>query len=179
MSNDLQRRLDRLETQKSSLLTQIASLPPAQLNNKPAEDSWSALEVLDHLHKVEHSILDAVIDTIPEPAPRRPSTRDQIQSLLLRGLFLLPSRVKTPPTATAILPEKHLHLAEIEQHWASTRERLHAVVNSFPAPLLPMGIFRHPVCGWMTLPQTLGFLSAHLTHHNYQLRRLRRSFGRA
>ncbi len=80
MSNDLQRRLDRLETQKSSLLTQIASLPPAQLNNKPAEDSWSALEVLDHLHKVEHSILDAVIDTIPEPAPRRSSTRDQIQS---------------------------------------------------------------------------------------------------
>ena len=35
------------------------------------------------------------------------------------------------------------------------------------------GLFQHPVGGWMGMPQVLEFFRVHVTHHDFQLARLR------
>ena len=176
MADPLDRTFQHLETQKAALLNIFASLPPARLHFSPAPGSWSAIQVLDHLQKTEHGITTLVVQTVPNP--HKQSVSELVKSTLLRGLFLLPSRVKAPGSAPQILPGEGLELPVIAERWAGTRLRLADVIAGFPPQTHPLGVFRHPVAGWMTMGQTLAFLSAHITHHNYQLRRLARAHAR-
>ena len=176
MAGTLDHTFQNLERQKADLLAAFASLPLSQLHFQPNPASWSALQVLDHLQKTEHGITDAVVGNLPNPQEQPFS--DRLKTTLLRGLFLLPSRVKAPGSAVQILPGDDLELPVVVERWAGTRRRLADLIASFPPPTLYLGVFRHPVSGWMTVGQTLHFLSAHIVHHNYQLRRLARSHDR-
>ena len=173
MAGTLDRTFQHLEAQKADVLAAFASLPPSQLHFQPAPGSWSALQVLDHLQKTEHGITTAVVETMP--TPHKQPVSDLVKTTLLRGLFLLPSRVKAPGSAPQIMPGDDLELPVLAERWAGTRLRLASLIAGFPPRTLPLGVFRHPVSGWMTMGQTLSFLSAHIVHHNYQLRRLART----
>lgn len=164
----------RLEKQKLSVLSGLASWSPAQLNFRPTAQSWSSLNVLDHLQKTEQGILDAVIEGLARP--RRLEIKDRMGSFFLTALFLFPSRVRVPRSASAVLPGDAPNRAQIEDLWASTRTQLATVVADFPNNLMSLGIFQHPVSGWMNMSQVLGFYSAHLIHHEYQLNRLKKAF---
>jgi hypothetical protein len=71
-----------------------------------------------------------------------------------------------------ILAEAERGLAE----WDATRRDLARFLDRVPA-LRPDqqrgGVFRHPVAGWMGVPEVLRFFWAHAYHHAFQLARLR------
>jgi hypothetical protein len=166
----LERWFARLESRKDSMLTGLDSWPQSDLEFCHRPGAWSALQVLDHLQRTEQSILDVMVARIPDSRPA--SLKDGLGAVFLIGLFLLPSRVTVPGTASEVLPSAAAGLEEISQRWDGTRTELAAVLDGFPFASLRCGVFKHPVSGWMTMPQTLRFLSAHLVHHGYQLRRL-------
>jgi hypothetical protein len=68
-------------------------------------------------------------------------------------------------------------MAEAIGQWVKNRERLFSLLDSLQPDQLSLGVFRHPVSGWMTMPQALAFLSAHIRHHEYQLDRLKSAIG--
>ena len=159
--------LTQLETQKTEMLKQVEGWSDARLMFRPAPDTWSATEVLDHVVKVESGIFNTVRKSIDKQHPR--SIRDRIGFVFLDQVMRSKMKVKTPAAASATLPSADLNLIEIAQRWDRTRVDLAQFLSGIAPEKMSGGVFRHPVSGWMSVPQVLSFFSAHLKHHGYQL----------
>jgi len=170
MDASLSGQFAKLERQKQTLLEQLAEWDSPLLAFRSAPGQWSALEVLDHIVKTE----SAIVATMRNHAAssRSVSAPDRVRGFLLILLFLTPVRVKAPGSVKAIVPSGDNSFESLGAAWTQTRDELESFLNSVPRKRLWPAVFRHPVAGWMTLPRTLSFLSAHIIHHVFQLRRL-------
>jgi len=160
-----------LETQKFELLSLLRSWPEATLVYRPAPDAWSATEVLDHIVRVEDRITAAA--RIGLKSPHSMGLRDRMGFLFIERVFRSQRRVAVPGSASEVLPDPTANLETIVQHWDKARTELAGFLKDLSAEQLRLGIFRHPVSGWMTAPQILRFFSVHMHHHRFQLDRLR------
>src|SRR5579862_8203831 len=172
MDGRIQGQFERLERQKPPFLALIAPWSQGQLRFRSRPDSWSALEVVDHVLRTERGILGKVRANAARNA--RAPMADRVRSSLLTLLMKCPVRVKVPAAVPQILPGGDCDLAEMKTTWDLARMEWRDWLEEVNAPRGGGALFRHPVSGWMTLPQTLNFMSAHLRHHEYQLRRIRR-----
>jgi hypothetical protein len=73
--------LSTLEQQKAEILASLAAWPASQLTYRPTPTAWSAVEVLDHVVRVEREILAAALRGVV--APRRLGVRDRVGFVLL------------------------------------------------------------------------------------------------
>lgn len=168
----LQRSFDRLEQQKAALLSDVAIWPAERVCFRPNPAAWSALDVLDHLVKVEKAAFEFIQKQLPKGAPV--TLKDQLGRLMVICVMKSPMRVKAPSSvAEAIQPAQASDQVAIAAEWQQTRTELYNLLQSIQPDQMRRGLFHHPVSGWMTLPQAMAFLSAHLGHHNYQLKRLK------
>jgi len=165
MSNEVRQWSEKLERQKSALLSDVASLGAEQIWFRPEPSSWSVADVLDHLVKVEQASLEAVRRQLPGDAP--PALGDRMRAAIVILVMRSPVRVKVPASATQVLPEA-ADPAKSEPRWSEVRKEMGDLLRSLQPEQL-----RHPVSGWMTMAQALAFLSAHLRHHRYQIDRLK------
>ena len=178
MLPSLARAYRRLEVQKAELLAALENITDERLAYKPSPESWSALEIVDHLIKTERGIMQQVPARL-EKACSVP-VRDRLRGTLVTCLFRTPIRVKVPTAASAaIVPSGRLDLPSLNARWAESRRSTSSILEQVPRLPLRLAAFRHPVTGWMDLPQTLRFLSAHITHHNFQVARLQRAWRAA
>lgn len=161
---------DAVERRKRNLLSQLCALTPAQLAFRPAADSWSLIEVADHLLRTESAVLLGLEKGLPEHK-RRPTLRQRL-SLPLVGLALrAPVRVKIP---TALVePRRDRTLEEVKQEWHGVREALAAKLAALEPAKLAQPVILHPIGGPINAAQTLRFVAAHIDHHLYQVRRIR------
>jgi len=173
-------RLDRqfamMERQKNAIVAELSAWSRDRRRFCPSDKQWSALEVIDHLRKTEQGILAEMqrefgISDSPVIVPQI----DRVRGFLLTSLFRTQVRVKVPGAATSVLPDRGEDLEVLAQGWGETRLEMARFLDSLPASKLKLGGFRHPVSGWMTVPRTLLFFSAHMEHHRFQLRRLKRA----
>jgi hypothetical protein len=173
MRPELERRFSHLERQKQALLEDLATWPAARLSFRPAPSAWSALEVLDHLCRVERGWTLAVRRNLADGP--QVTVRDRVGALVVNAVMRSPRRVKVPAAATAVLPAGAHDLPALASRWADGRLQMHALLDGLVPGQCRKGVFKHPVAGWMPIPTALTFLSAHLRHHGYQLDRLRGS----
>lgn len=174
---DLQADLDRLQREKAALLDELRGWPPDRLALRPAEGSWSALEVLDHLVLTEREITAAVRAGAGQP--KKIGVRDRLGFLMVERVFLTERRVKVPKAVTTVLPGKDLELARISERWDADRGELAHVLEGCSRLTAQDGVFRHPVAGMMTIGQVLRFFSVHIVHHRFQLARIQASLPAA
>ncbi len=142
---------------------------------RPDAASWSALDVISHLVKVEAAFIRRVKDSLPEG--NAVTMKERFRALVVVGVMRSPARVKVPAGAAAVLPESSVSLAELAAEWSEVRRQMRLLLDSIPTDQMRRGFSKHPVSGWMSIPMALRFLSAHLHHHEYQLRRLERFEG--
>ena len=159
-----------LEQQKAAALARVDAWSPARLAYRPGPPAWSAVEVLDHVEKVERQILVAVQHGLSQP--HRIGVRDRLGFLFLDRLFQSDRRVKVPTSAATVLPDVYVDLVAVRQRWNTTRQDLAHLLTRFPPDSRSLGVFRHPVSGWLSMPQVLRFFSVHLHHHTFQLTHL-------
>lgn len=171
MTQTIRRRFDKLERQKCEVLSVLARLSTPQLYFRPTPGAWCALEVLDHLIRVEESTLQTVREHLPNGISI--SLRDRAGGLFITSVMLSPMRVKVPPSASMVMPAATKDLSACAASWTEVREKMANLLGSLQPAQGRIGLFRHPVSGWMTMTDTLRFLSAHLQHHRYQLSRLK------
>jgi len=172
MTPGIRQLYEKLEMQKKTLLSEVALWSPAQVHFRPKPSAWSALDVLDHLVKVEVAVIDAVRSQLPDGNPM--TLRDRVGALFILLVMLSPMRVKVPAAALTVLPEVMTDDASgIATHWEQVRGEMGILLQSLQLNQLDRALFRHPVSGWMTMRQAIAFLSAHLRHHEYQLDRLK------
>jgi uncharacterized damage-inducible protein DinB len=163
--------LSILEQQKADVLADVSAWSVARLGYRPAPAAWSAVEVLDHIVRVEREILDVAQRGVVNP--HRRGLRDRVGVAFIDWLFRSDRRVRVPTSVPEVLPTPDADLGTVRREWDAVRHDL----ASFLAPLtdhqLSDGVFRHPVAGWMNVPQMLRFFWVHTHHHGFQLARLR------
>ncbi len=163
--------LGELEERKQSLLAETASWPEDRRGFSPGPGAWSALQVIEHLIKTEEAILTSMRAGLGQPHRRGP--RDLAGVWFLDRVFRSPRRVKTPASASRVLPGDPLGLKDLTARWDAVRRELDEVIAGLAPEQTRGGVFRHSVAGWMRVGDTLNFFSVHLIHHRFQLARIR------
>jgi hypothetical protein len=170
MLRQLERRIGRLERQRAALLGELQGMKPARLAFHPAPGSWSALDLVEHLVLVE----EAVLRGIPDRPPTRSLADSARAAMVLPLLYLTFARgVRLRAPTLAVLPVGGSTLAQLEARWTRARANLRAVLQLMGPEDLSRPFLRHPVIGWLTTLESLGFLERHVAHHRQQLKRIR------
>ncbi len=155
------------------MLAVIGTWPADRRTFRPAQDAWCVVEVLDHIVKSEVGI--AAVARRGLEAPHRIGWRDRLGFLFLDRVFRSPRQVKVPRSAPQVLPDAQVNLEEVRRRWDAARLDLTELLRQVTPDQLRGGVFRHPVSGWMTLPQVLQFFSTHMIHHEFQIERIERA----
>ena len=172
----LQRSFTRLEEQKRDLLADLSTWTEEERRFRPAPNSWSALDVIEHLVKVECESLAHIQTKLSDSHPV--TIRERIGARVVFAVMLSPLRIKTPPSVAAVLPDGSATENEIVGRWHDVRKDMNLLTERLRPDQLTSGLFHHPVSGSMGMVDALTFLSVHITHHTYQLRRIRTAFAK-
>ncbi len=159
-----------MERQRLALLADVAGLDPGQLDFRPAPESWSTLEVVEHLVRVEEAIVLRASQAVSSQSLGS-RIRSAAGMLLLYQGLRMGARFKAP--SQAILPEGKSTLPELRGRWDRIREKLEAVLADRTRADLSRPMMRHPAVGWLNPVQTLTFLERHVAHHVRQIERIR------
>jgi hypothetical protein len=170
MLRQLERRIDRLERQRAALLRELNAMTPGRLVFHPAPGSWSALDLVEHLVVVE----EAVLRGIPDRPPTRSLADSARAAVVLPLLYLSFARgVRLRAPTPAILPVGGSSLAQLEARWTRARANLRAVLQLMGPEDLSRPFLRHPVIGWLTTLEGLGFIERHVAHHLHRVQHIR------
>ena len=170
MLRQLERRIDRLERQRAALLRELNAMTPGRLVFHAAPGSWSALDLVEHLVVVE----EAVLRGIPDRPPTRSLAESARAAMVLPLLYLSFARgVRLRAPTPAILPVGGSTLAQLEARWTRARANLRAVLQLMGPEDLSRPFLRHPVIGWLTTLEGLGFIERHVAHHLHRVQRIR------
>ena len=163
-----------MERQRTSLLNRLESFAAEQLAFRPGAGAWSVAEVVHHLVLVEEAFVrQSGLDASKRPAT--PGMRAGAAYLAVIAVLRTGLRVKAP--SKAVVPTGAVPLADSRGRWAATRADLRAFLETVSAPVLRRAVFKHPLAGWLTVPQGLGFLEVHVDHHLRQIARIERAPG--
>ncbi len=161
-----------LERQRAALLADVGGWPAAAVAYRPAPGAWTAAEVLDHLVRTERGILAEARRGLA--APHRRGLRDRLGCAFLDRVFRSDRRVRVPASVAArVAPAAGADLAAVRADWDAARADLAAFLGALGPGQGCGGVFRHPVAGWMGVPEVLRFFWVHAHHHTFQLARLR------
>jgi hypothetical protein len=172
--SDLEKEFSALEARREDLMTRLGELDDRALAFKPPGDSWSLLQVADHVLRSEAVSLEYMRKKLPHVGPSsRSGLRSKWAFPLLRVVLSLPLRLKMPASIRDSLgPGEHIDLDELGERWVVLRSRLRDLLEGMPAELMKAPLFRHPIAGSMDLVRALRFLEAHFDHHLRQVDRL-------
>ena len=172
----LEREWVRMDRGKAVMLARLTDLSPAARERRPTEASWSLSEVVEHVVRSEGGMTSALAkDPSPERPRKFPPAR-RLRMVALRMALLGGIRIRAP--VTAILPTRELPWPELLARWDEQREKLRAWLEGAQPAILSTPRFRHPIVGWLDVPQALGFAGDHLKHHLMQLGRIERRLFR-
>ena len=173
MDTGLAHHLDALDGARADLLAAVRAASPAQRVFRPARDSWSMVDVVEHLVLAEEG---ALLSLVKGPRPgARVTVRNRVAVVLIRLSLSAGFRVRVP--ASRLLPQGGLSLEELERRWATVAATLRERVAGLEHADRHAPRFRHPIAGWLPLASGFAFLVTHLTHHRRQIDRIRRSPG--
>ncbi len=168
----MEQLIAKVEAQKAAVLADLRQWAPERLRFKPRAEAWCALDVLDHLTKMEAQTALPLKRHLRrrQPVPARAEAGLAAVNFVLR----LPFRIKVPAGGRAVLPGKPSNLPACTRNWDQARARLLDPLRDLCEDQLGYGVLQHPVCGGMNAPGLLSFIFNHLRHHRPKLERLRR-----
>ena len=147
---------------RENLVRSTRNLWRAQLQFKPAPDSWSVAECLEHIIVVEGLILSNIEKTLQQaPAFSKPAmSDDKILSTVVNRSF----RVKGPER---LMPTGRWSHDQLLSEFDAARKRTYEFVASTNAPLRQHG-YPHPLFGHFDCYQWLLAIGGHGERHRAQ-----------
>jgi uncharacterized damage-inducible protein DinB len=164
--------LQCLDAELAGLRAAVESVPPERRGERPAAGRWSVAEVLDHIARVERSVLKACANQLA--AAREAGLPAETDSSSIRET-MPPERVANRDRPL-LSPERLQPQAnDAADAWAQTesvRERLREFVVSCDGLALSQVSFAHPALGPLNLYQWLLFSAGHHARHAAQIREI-------
>ena len=136
---------------------------------KNYENSWSIIQVLEHLVLVDQKCFQSIQETAHKR--KKSSISSKFNSILLNSVLVLPTRYKAPKTKH-IKPISNLSIRELLIKWSKSKQSWINLLEQFSFDELKLTVFKHPYVGLLTIDQTLLFIAYHIKHHHYQINRI-------
>ncbi len=171
----LQQRFDVLEERRHSLLTRLRALDAGLVRYHPAANSWSMLQVVQHLILVEQLIMKGMT------SGNRPKVRrrwwHRIGASMVAFVFRHGFRVPVP--TRRVMPQGEVPLDDSSLTWDDLRRQLRAFLESSTVESAGNLGLHHPISGPLDIASSLDFIQTHFDHHLRQVARIEASAGRA
>ncbi|NNF57044.1 MAG: DinB family protein [Rhodothermaceae bacterium] len=162
--------LNDLAHERDAFLEALAALPPDARTASPSADTWSPLEIGEHVFKAERSMLTGLERQLERGDARKDlggPSRAKATALLMA--MRSPQRFQAPTTVPD-LALQGMPYEELRTQWTALAPRWEAAA-SIPEDLATVGLVRHPYAGPLTAKDALRFLVAHTARHSRQLNR--------
>ncbi len=163
-------RYQRYDAQVQALFADLAGYTDEQLNRRPADGGWSAIQTLHHLLLIEELSLAYVRKKLSfNPTVEKVNWNTQLRSLLLRAYLRSPLKRKAPAyVGDANLPA-FATLAETRVRWEQGRQAWRQFLSELPDELLDKQVYKQPFAGRLGWLQTIGFFEGHFRRHRKQV----------
>ncbi len=170
MNQRIQQLLATMGKQRALLHGIVEALSEEELCKSSSDESWSILEVIEHLTIVETATQSTVRKHIGEvQGMPTVSLPQRCRAWLLRLALKTPFRFKVP--VKLVIPTGEVSVEELQASWSQLEQGWQTLLAELQGRELEVGIFAHPLAGWMNAEQTLEFITEHFSHHLPQLRR--------
>ena len=173
MTPSLDRRLKKMDQRLESLLNQLSAYDHTQLNRKPADGGWSALQVMNHLILAEEGSVKYVKKKLSfDPQLEKAGFFSAWRIFLLDFYFKLPFKYKAPPGVGDDALPAESDFKEVSDRWVSSRKALRDYLEGLPPDLFQMSVYKHPFAGRMSLESMVQFFDGHFERHRKQIERV-------
>ncbi|WP_033541554.1 DinB family protein [Planococcus sp. CAU13] len=149
------------EAIRRQLLETVEGLPDELLNEKPAEDRWSAMQILDHLQLMENVIRKGIAQELDGGTSQK--AREKPIELTVDRTRKVDAPPYTVPT------EEFITLEEMKGKLADSRRLLNELYDLAETESLENKSMPHPAFGKMSLIQWFPFIGLHEKRHLEQL----------
>ncbi len=174
MNKALVEKYREIDSIKNKYLQKVAQLSTEQLNRKPANDGWSAGQVLYHVAFAESGTILVINRNLKENKVNLKSDLGSVfRNILLVLTLKLPLKFKAPKVVSKV-PE-NISFEELKDYFNRNTEAFGLILQDLPEALEDKFIFRHPMGGLFNIQQTLNFTREHYLHHERQLDALLKS----
>jgi hypothetical protein len=164
---------ERLARAQSGFFRAADAIPAEKWGNCPAQDEWSAAELVAHLVVVERGVVTRVDQLTQKSALPIPFSKR-----LHLPLWLVEARVirrKSPvPLDESLLAEKEAMLAGLR----GMRERTLAFISETERRDLSAYCWRHPFLGMLNVYEWMEMIAAHQVRHTKQIREIEAKLSR-
>lgn len=160
--------VSRLEQSWALLVDATGGLTDADWRRRPGPSAWSALDIVEHLALVEHSVAVLLAERLPARPPAPPDRRstvadDEVIRIIedRRHRVIAPDRAR-PKRDPSVTPAVALEALSTKHGWFIQYAR--ETLDDLRARLAP-----HPAVGLLDAYQWLLFVAAHMNRHVSQL----------
>jgi uncharacterized damage-inducible protein DinB len=153
------------------LFSAVSLIPEQQRDRRVEAGSWSAAEVLEHLHRVESGIARLLARSVERAKETGWEPEDEVGSVLgsLDELHLT-ERAKRVPAPDPVKPSGELGATQGIAALQESRRALVAALESADGLALGRIMHAHPLIGPLNLYQWVLFVGQHEARHAGQLR---------
>ncbi|SIS49084.1 DinB family protein [Salimicrobium flavidum] len=154
-----------LEDKRKHVWDFINQVTEEEADKKPSEDTWSILEVMEHLYLMEGFIVQKIDDVIKNEE-KQPSEQKPIERATNRS-----HKVEAPE---ALQPKgRFSSIEEAKDGLNKTREATMFLLHNKSEEMLQQYSFRHPSFGDMDLAQWAEFIGWHELRHLGQMKEVK------
>ena len=169
----VEKQFKRIEEHRKSLLDEISKLSHTQQNFKPAPESWSILQVVNHLLYAETNVVKYMLKKIQGISTvEKAGVQAKFRSLLLNTFLKSPLKFKAPKAAMPAQEEVHIFENLLKQ-WNETRAEFGKILDQLNPADAEKLLFKHPISGKFNIYQTMSFMQEHIAHHIKQISRIK------
>ncbi len=169
---EITKKFHALEESKSEFLEQMRQIPTHNWHQQPEDNSWSAVQVIEHLLSSEGGTLAYMMKKTSGGWESLEITGDEQKANSAKLNTRLSSDEKYAAPSILPPPANSMTAEEIEPKWATLRMKLRNFVDAIGPDHYDRLLFKQPAAGMLNISQTLDFLNLHLRHHIPQIERI-------
>lgn len=155
----------------NGLLDDLGRYSDDLLNKIPADQGWSAIQILHHLILVEEQSMAYLRKKMSfNPELKTAGWLAGVKMLLLKVSLVSPIKFKAPKAASDLIPASDT-LEAVKTRWLKIRKEWETFLAEMPDAWIDKAVYRHPRIGLINWLHTIDFLSSHFERHKGQIKR--------
>lgn len=169
MKSSIISRNQRYSETVRKFLQSMSKHTDEQLNRKPEDGGWSAIQTMHHLVLSEEFSMSYIRKKMGFTADFAPADWSaRARSFLLWASLRSPVKFKAPPAIGQEHLPAYATLAETQERWEKARRTWEDFFEQMPEHLSDKLVYKHPRAGKISWMQTLAFFEVHLARHSKQ-----------
>ena len=166
----------RMVDGKARMLERVGRWGAEEREWRPGAAAWSLADVVEHVVLAEAGLGFGLAKDPSPDKPRVVKPGRWVRWPVLRFVMLTGVRIRAP--VDAVLPTRELGWEGLTVRWAAQRSDLEEWLERSDPRVHANPRFKHPIVGWLNVPQALTFGADHLAHHLQQAGRIERALER-